>query len=303
MFLESGEHSIIIGSAIDKYVTIALKELSNIFDFKLRLSYSIIECIKDIEELEHKAVKHIFKKYDINKHLDIHIITDLPKTGGTGSSSSFITCLIATLNTLNKVHWSKKKIAQEAINIERNEMGLEGGFQDQIFAAYGGGLSKIEFINNDFSVEPIITNKEFMEELQNHIILFHTDQNRLSGEVTKSYTSISMGSLTAIRDIALESLKHFSEGNLEQIGGLLNLSWKNKRNISDKISNQYLDDIINCGLNNGAIGSKIIGAGSGGHVLFLCPPEKQEGLCSKLSGLKPVRCRFDYQGTTVIFDE
>jgi D-glycero-alpha-D-manno-heptose-7-phosphate kinase len=303
LFLDEGERSIVVGSAINKYVTIAIKELNNIFDYKIRLSYSIIECVKNINELKHQTIKHVLNKYNIDKNLDIHIITDLPKTGGIGSSSSFITCLIKSLNTLNGIHWGRKEIAKEAINIERNEMGLDGGYQDQIFASYGGGVSKIEFVNGDFFIEPVVCGRPFIEHLQEHIILFHTGQDRLSGEVAKSYTKKSIDSLRSIRDIAIESLEYFASENINQIGKLLNLSWQSKRAISDKISNDRVDSIISTGLSSGAIGAKIMGAGQDGFILFLCPPHRQDHLCDKLSGLKSVKCKFDYQGTTTIFSE
>ena len=175
----------VLATAIDKYCYISCRHLPPFFDHKHRIVYSKVESVKKIEEIQHPAVRAVLSKLGTNAGLEIHHDGDLPARSGLGSSSSFTVGLINALNALKGQQISKEDLAKQAIHIEQEILKENVGSQDQILAAFGG-FNRIDFNPDDsFNITPVIINKDTIELLQNHMLLFFTGLSRFSSDIAR----------------------------------------------------------------------------------------------------------------------
>ena len=178
----------VLGMAINKYVYVTINSLERLQDKKIKLSYSKLEIVDSPLELNHQIVKNILIDtpfFNNDSFIDIHSYSDLPSSSGLGSSSSFTVGMLNALYYLNGVFKTPKFIAKNAITIERVKMKEKGGWQDQIFASYGG-FNKISFFNNSFNVEPIAIPLEKKIYLKKSFFLIFTNLTRSSSEIQNS---------------------------------------------------------------------------------------------------------------------
>lgn len=304
----------VIGTAVDKYIYVTMNSLDRFSDKRIRLSYSKLECVDSHEELKHEIAKCILRNHlywDDHTFLDIHTYADLPISSGVGSSSSFSVGMLNALYLLNGVYKTPDKIAKEAIFIEREQLQDVGGWQDQIFAAYGG-FNQIRFANNDFIVEPICLSLEKKKALENACMIFFTGDTRLSAEVQKKV----MGSahpdkkhyLKEIQKIADEALlvlnnARTSQELIHEFGELLDKTWQAKRALSPHVSNDKVDSIYQIAMRAGALGGKLCGAGGGGFLLFIVPEEKRAQVANALAAYKKLSIAFEDSGSRVIYSK
>ena len=208
--------------------------------------------------------------------------------------------------TLNKNKIDKKKSAQEAIYVEQNLLKEAVGSQDQISASYGG-FNRIDFSKDKFSVKKINFKSNNKEFLQNNILLMYTGIRRLSHEIEIHKIKKIKHNITLLRQISNirdEALKQFESNEicLKTIGNLMMQSWKEKKGLSEKVSNDLIDDALEVGIKNGAYGGKILGAGGGGFLLFIAPKETHHKIINKLREFMFVDFKFDNAGSTIIFN-
>ena len=295
----------VLATTIDKYCYISLRHLPPFFDHKYRIVYSQIESINSINEIKHPAVKEVLKYFHSNKGVEIHHDGDLPARSGLGSSSSFTVGLINAMNALKGKNYSPYELAGKAIHIEQDLIKECVGSQDQISAAYGG-FNEIEFFKDGtFSVEAKIINQERKKDLNDHLMLFFTGVSRLSSEVAESMISNMencSSQMHELHDMVDEGSKILSNANipLEEFGKLLDRAWRNKRSLSNMITNTKIDDLYNAAIKAGALGGKILGAGGGGFVLFFVKPEHQEKVKTALSNFTYVPFKFENTGSKVV---
>lgn len=299
------EHGgMVVATTIDKYCYISCRYLPQFFDHKYRIVYSRIENVRTLDEIEHPAVRNVLQYMNCDRGLEIHHDGDLPARSGLGSSSSFTVGLINSLKALEGRHISDEALAAQAIHIEQNVIQENVGSQDQISAAFGG-FNRIDFNQNDtFKVTPIILPTERSNEFQDHLMLFFTGFSRIASEVARSKMDnmkAREAEMQKIDEIAKEAL-NILQGNssLQEIGKLLDESWRYKRSLSDKISNESIDAIYQAALDAGAVGGKILGAGGGGFMLFFVKPELQPKVREALSNLIHVPFRFENTGSKVV---
>lgn len=291
---------ITVTASIDKYVYLSVRKLSPIFPYKVRASYSELEHATELDDVQHRAIRECIRYVGIKDAVDISIQTELPKTGGIGSSSSTVVALLNTLYALMGKNASKEELARDAIHIEREVLQEAGGWGDQYAAAYGG-LSKYIFNKNGVvTVEPIAIDPDFLPVLEDSIVLFNTEMGRLSGETSASYNPLP-STILALKQIAHKGVDAINNCNLEEMGRLLHQNWEVKKSLSPIITNSNLDTIYLGGMNAGALGGKICGAGNGGFIMFLCRKELQHRLINALSGLVPIKVKFDWHGTRLLF--
>lgn len=301
-FAEHG--GIVMATTIDKYCYISCRYLPQFFDHKYRIVYSNIENVTSIDQIEHPAVRTVLQFMECEQGLEIHHDGDLPARSGLGSSSSFTVGLLNALMALKGSHISDEELAAKSIYIEQELIKENVGSQDQISAAYGG-LNRIEFNRNgSFKVNPIVISHERLNNFQNHFLLFFTGFSRMASEIAKSKIDNIKSRIAEIKNIAEitnEAIK-ILQGNapLEEIGKLLGESWRLKRSLSEKISTSEIDEIYQAGLNAGATGGKILGAGGGGFILFFVKPELQNKVKEALSRLTHVPFRFENSGSRVV---
>jgi D-glycero-alpha-D-manno-heptose-7-phosphate kinase len=294
----------VLATTIDKYCYITCRRLPPFFDHKHRIVYSNIETVNEIDQIVHPAVRAVFGWAEVEEGLEIHHDGDLPARSGLGSSSSFTVGLINALKGLGGERSSKVQLASDAIHIEQNIIGENVGSQDQVSASYGG-FNRIDFHRDDtFSVEPVILKTERHNELQDHLMLFFTGFSRIASEIAKSKIDNFQNrehELTRMVEMVDEALDILNEGRrpIEEFGELLDVTWQYKKSLSDRVSTPEIDQLYEAGIQAGAIGGKILGAGGGGFLLLFAKPERQPSVREALEELIHVPFRFDNSGSRV----
>lgn len=302
-FQENGGQ--VLATTINKYCYISCRYLPPFFEHKHRIVYSRIENVKNIDEIEHPAIKGVLSWMNWERGLEIHHDGDLPARSGLGSSSSFTVGLINTLLALRGERISKKELGQKAIHVEQEIINEHVGSQDQISAAYGG-FNRIEFHRNgDFTVEPVVIDRDRLEELQSHLMLFFTGISRYAAEIAKSKIDNfkdRVKELKAIDQMVTQgqSILLTPGTPIAEFGTLLHEAWMYKRSLSDKVSNVFVDEVYETARKNGAIGGKILGAGGGGFFLIFARPEDHGRVREALKDLIHVPIRFEWGGSQVV---
>ena len=294
----------VLTTTIDKYCYISVRYLPPFFEHKHRIVYSLIEMVKEINEIKHPAVRGVLEYIDLKEGVEIHHDGDLPARTGLGSSSSFTVGLLNALYSLLGKMKSKEELAREAIHIEQNILKENVGCQDQVEVAFGG-LNKITFLPDDsFIVEPVILPPGKKEEFQNHLLLYFTGISRYASEVAKEQIGNidkKKYELKILHQMVEDGMKILiGNSDLKNFGKLLDEAWQLKRSLSDKVSNPVIDEIYQKAKKIGAIGGKLLGAGGGGFMLFFAPPELHQRIKEEIKGLF-VPFKFENQGSQIIF--
>lgn len=292
----------VISTTFDKYCYVNVRHLPRFFDYSTELSYAKTERVTQVEDIEHPAIREAMKLLDMHE-IRLTYEADLPARSGLGTSSSFAVGMLNAFNALKGKYADKKKLADDAILLERVLCQESGGVQDQIAASFGG-LNRINFNAEGYSVNPVIISPEKKEELNKSLMLFFTGFSRFSSDIQFEAEK----NLKSKRAQLLEILKLVddaervltSKGNLIEFGRLLDYTWKLKRGITEKISTDSIDLVYKKAIQAGAAGGKLLGAGGGGFLLFYVEPDKQENVLNALSGLLYVPFTFETAGTRVI---
>ena len=217
-------------------------------------------------------------KYD---SFSISTFCDVPPGTGLGSSSTLVVSIVSCVNKWLNLNLDEYGIAKIAYNIERVDMDISGGKQDQFAAAFGG-FNFIEFHgSNKTIVNPIRLKKSILNELQASILIFNLGTSRSSDKIIREQKKSvikndkSLASLHKIKDHAFVMKNAILTGELEKIPKILNESWLNKKSLSKSISNSSIDNFYNEALKVGALAGKISGAGGGGVMMLYINPVKK----------------------------
>ena len=292
----------VISTTFDKYCYVNVRHLPRFFDYSTELSYARTERVKRVEDMEHPAIREAMK------HLDMHEIrltyeADLPARSGLGTSSSFAVGMLNAFYALKGKYADKRKLADDAIFLERVLCNESGGVQDQIAASFGG-MNRINFNAEGYTVNPVIISPERKKLLNRNLMLFFTGFSRFSSDIqvaaeknlkSKQNQLLEMLSLVDDAEKILTS-----KTDLEEFGRLLDYTWQLKRGITDKVSTDSIDAVYSRALQAGATGGKLLGAGGGGFLLFYVDPDKQENVRKALENLLYVPFEFENGGTRVI---
>ncbi|NVK33313.1 MAG: hypothetical protein HWE23_02465 [Rhodobacteraceae bacterium] len=295
----------VIGSAIDKYIYHTLSHFPSwLFEHKIRFAYRIVEQVPDVEHIKHRPFKEILKYHGIHENIEVNLASDLPSFTGLGSSSSFTVGLIKGLNAFKGQLIGMKELAQTAIHLERNVLEESVGFQDQLFASYGG-FNHIKFYGNEsFDVERINVNEGQTQELSDNLILLYTGMTRRASDIEEEKLKRmdkNLSSLDRMYACVDEARKVLSSGDsIDDIGHLLDESWQLKRSLSGDVTNPHIDDAYKLGMQSGALGGKLLGAGGGGFLLFYVPKREQHRFRSAFSNMHEVAVTLNAQGSSVI---
>ncbi|HRK37699.1 MAG TPA: kinase [Burkholderiaceae bacterium] len=295
----------VLATTIDKYCYISCRYLPPFFEHKHRIVYSFIENVRNIEEIQHPAVRATLAWANIEAGLEIHHDGDLPARSGLGSSSSFTVGLVHALRGLRGQLISREDLSRDAIHIEQNLIGENVGSQDQVSAAYGG-LNRIDFEpTGAINVSPIILPSQRKEALRSHLMLCFTGVSRIASEVAKSKIenlekrSTELRRMRAHVDEAIAILQSTST-SIEDFGRLLHDNWQLKRSLSSQVSTPHIDELYAEARKAGALGGKILGAGGGGFLLLFARPEDQPGIRACLERLVHVPFNFDDSGSRIV---
>ena len=297
----------VLGTTIDKYAYITCRYLPPFFKHNYRIVYSQMENVKSVGEIDHPSVKECIRFSNIQSGLEIHHDSDLPARSGLGSSSTFTVGLLNCLNSLKGESSSKGKLAKDAIYVEQDLIGESVGCQDQIHAAYGG-FNHIEFFQDgSFKVNPVIIKSEITHDLQDHCLLFFTGFSRFASDIASKQikkTPEKKKELYIMQSMVVDALKILNGNNasIKDFGKLLHESWKLKRSLTNRITNDIINNIYETAIKAGADGGKLLGAGGGGFILFIAKPELHETIKEQLKNLLYVPFKFDNTGTSIIFN-
>ena len=295
----------VLGTAIDKYIYHTISHVPSwLFDHKIRFAYRKVEFANSLDEIEHVPFREILRYCGILKDIEVNLASDLPAFSGLGSSSSFTVGLIKGLNAFSGKHVNQQDLARQAIYIERDVLNEAVGVQDQIFAAYGG-LNIIQLSSkSDFSVERITLSDDKFKELDASLMLFFTGVTRRAQEVEKKkIQNIDKINENLKKMLYLVERAHtVLTGNvtLTAFGSLLHETWMEKRLLDSSVTNPGIDLLYKKGIEAGALGGKLLGAGGGGFMLFFVPPERQDRVRLALAEYNEVRFSINAPGSSVI---
>jgi D-glycero-alpha-D-manno-heptose-7-phosphate kinase len=295
----------VLSTSFDKYCYITCRELPPFFDHKYRIAYSRVENAKNIDQIEHPAVRAVLGEMGFEYGLEIHVDADLPARSGLGSSSSFTVGLLNALSALRGQRVSRDWLAREAIRIEQEVIQESVGSQDQTAAAFGG-FNMIHFLQDGgLKVEPVIVPGERKRQLNDHLMLFFTGFSRIASEVAKSKLANldnRTDELCRMRNMVDEAIDILSSGkDIRAFGELLHVAWNFKKSLSNQVSTGQIDGLYDTGRKAGAIGGKLLGAGGGGFMLLFVEPEKQADVRRALHDLIYVPFQFEATGSQVIY--
>jgi D-glycero-alpha-D-manno-heptose-7-phosphate kinase len=303
-FYEGHGGGAVVSTSIDKWIHVVVARR---FEGDIRVSYSSTEIVPKASDLEHELVREGLRATGMPRGLDVVTLADLPSGTGLGSSSTVMVGVLAALYAFQGVYRSPYDLAEEAAQIEIDRLGKPIGRQDQ-YAAAVGGFNLIEFLPGDggVRVQPIICPRETLTRLHRSMLLFYTGRQRSAEAVLskqKSAITSDAGStieaLTAMRGLAYELRDRLGRGEPEALGELLDRNWQLKRSLTDAISNPEIDDLYQRAKDAGAVGGKLLGAGSAGFMLIVAPDEQQASVRAALSGLREVPFRFTARGTHI----
>ena len=295
-----------LGTAINRYAYINVTETHPIFDYKYRISYKQAEVVDKIDEIQHPSVKACLKFLDIKEHLEIHYQGDWPARTGLGSSSTFTIGLLNTLYAFLDKKVDNRQLAKDAIYVEREIIKERVGWQDQIWAAFGG-MARIDFHGDQFTYKPIEISKERKTEFHERLLMFYTGITRfahdiLDEQIEETRKMSNDSALADMNDFVSEGVKILESGKIADFGPMLHENWKIKKSLSSKISNDERNDAYDKALKLGATGGKILGAGGGGFLLLFAQPENHKKIISALKPLTPMNFDFCDHGSKIIFN-
>ena len=333
--------SLVLSTTIDKYAYVNVRHLPKFFDYTNEIVYSKIEQVKDESEIIHPLVRKCMEMLDMHE-MRVCYDADLPARTGLGTSSSFAVGLLNAFYALKAKYKDNKILSSDAIFLERVLCAEAGGFQDQIAASFGGfnkitfkenvfndkelsllsgGVKDLKIskedrkafsdtISKSYTVEKVEIENDKYEMFQKNLLLYFTGIVRNSFEIQADVSrsvkeSDKEKTMNEMNDLAYSALKYFESNkkqDLDEVGALLDETWKLKRSISSKISNAAIDELYEKAKKAGALGGKLLGAGGGGFLLFYVPHEKQESFRKQFDGLLEIPFRFDEYGTKLIYN-
>jgi D-glycero-alpha-D-manno-heptose-7-phosphate kinase len=294
----------VVSTAINQFVYITVNPK---FDERIRVSYSRTEEARSVDRIKHPLVREGLKLLGIAGGVEITSVADIPGKGsGLGSSSSFTVGLLHALHAYAERHASAEQLAREACEIEIERCGEPIGKQDQYAAAFGG-LNFIEFDTNDaVRVEPIICRRETIEEVQRHTVVFYTGITRSASAILKHQQAVlaserkKQNVTRQMVELARTLRTELQQNRAASVGEIIHEGWMLKRSIADDISSKTIDDWYGRARKAGAVGGKLLGAGTGGFLMFYAPPERHEAIEAALK-LRRMNFRFEPQGSRIIF--
>lgn len=293
----------VLSTTFDKYCYVNVRHLPRFFDYATEVSYSKIERVKNVDEMEHPAIRNAMKMLDMHE-IRLTYEADLPARSGLGTSSSFAVGMLNAFYSLKGKYVGKKKLADDAIFLERDLCMEAGGWQDQIAASFGG-FNRINFSKDGYEVLPVIISPDRKRNLNNNLLMFFTGFTRLSSEIQKANSGDKVNKTEQLKEMLVlvdeaEKILTDEYSNLNDFGRMLDYTWKLKRQTGKFVSTDDIDFLYNKGVKAGALGGKLLGAGGGGFLLFYVEQEKQEFVKKAMEDLLYIPFQFEDGGTRVI---
>ncbi len=261
------------------------------------------------EMLLHKAIyNRVVSQFNGGERLSLRMTTfsDAPPGSGLGSSSTMVVAILAAYRELLGLPLGEYDLAHLAFVIERIDCGLAGGKQDQ-YAATFGGFNFMEFYANDrVIVNPLRIRRHVENELHSRLMLYFTGISRESARIIEDQvrsTEQGQGAgVEAMRDmkrLSFEMKERLLKGDIDSFGSLFNTTWNAKKQLSEAVSNDHIERIVDAALGAGAHAVKISGAGGGGFMMLFVDPIRRLDVTKRLSAFTGEFHRFQFNHTGV----
>ena len=281
----------IIGSTINKYAYCSIvprddeEIIVHSLDFDMTVKYNTRENYVCDGKLD--LVKAALKGMDIRQGCEVYLQCDAPPGSGLGTSSTVMVAMLAAMARWKGVEMDAYRLADLAYEVEREDLKIAGGYQDQ-YAATFGGFNFIEFHGrNNVVVNPLRIKKDIIHELQYNLLLCYTGNIHISANIIKDQVQNyekkdGFEAMCEVKALAYAMKDELLKGNLHSFGKLLNYGWESKKRMSSKITNPQVDALYNEAMAAGALGGKLLGAGGGGYLLMYCPYNLRHKVAARL---------------------
>jgi D-glycero-alpha-D-manno-heptose-7-phosphate kinase len=298
----------VLGTTINKYCYISIRNLPPFFEHRHRIVYSRIELTKAIEEIEHPAVRAVLSEHPVQGGLEIQHHGDLPARSGMGSSSSFTVGLLNAVRAFQGHMSLPQWLASEGIRIEQDVIGEKVGSQDQVWAAHGG-TNLISFHSDGrIDVAPVMIGTERRAELESHLLLFFTGFARTANLIAaqkipnlKHRTHQLNSMIQMVREAS--AILPNPRTPIRYLGAMFGEAWRLKKELADCIATCDVDRIYDAAIGAGALGGKLLGAGGGGFMLIFAEPSTHDRIREALRGLIEVSFQTGSPGSTIVVFE
>jgi D-glycero-alpha-D-manno-heptose-7-phosphate kinase len=295
----------LVSGAIDKYVYV---NVMRPFTLGIYLKYSQLEHVDKAVDVKHPIIREAIQMLGFKTpQVEITTLADIPAGTGLGSSGSFTTALLKALYAHRKRHLHQEELAELACHIEIDRLGEPTGKQDQYIAAVGGVTCFTFHKDDSVTAVPLQLSMETLFDLEDNLLLFFTGFSRSAGGIlkdqnirTKESDDEMLKNLHYVKELGYRSRDALEAGNPVLFGELMHEHWEHKKRRSSGMSNQKIDEWHKLGMDNGAVGGKLVGAGGGGFLMFYARDRNKLRCAMASAGLEEVRFRFDFEGTKVI---
>lgn len=293
----------VLSTSINRYMYIAIHPFFE--REKIQLKYSKTELVDAIQDIKHPIFREVLRAYDL-KGVDINSIADIPAGTGLGSSSSFTVGLLNAVRAYLGKASSGEKLARLACEIELEKVGSPIGKQDQ-YAAACGGLNFITFYGDEtVNVEKIIMDPLKKQELQDNLMMVYVGGEHSANEILKKQSAAmddraKFDTQKQMVALAYDLRKSLESNSIDEFGRILHEGWLMKKSLTKGISNGSVDALYQRGIESGALGGKLLGAGGAGFILFYCPKEKQAHFRQNMGEMREMPVRFDDFGSKIIY--
>ena len=292
----------VISTAIDQYVYVAVNRTPLVK--KVSARYSVTEMVDHPRELKNDRIREALLDLGLESNIEVGMFSTMPGNTGLGSSSSFSVALIRGLHSSLGRKTDQRGIAEAASRLEIELVGEPIGKQDHYAAAFGS-MNTLRF-NSDHSVDinPVLLDYRKRMAFEDHLLLFFTGVKRLASNILseqRSNIGDKMDTLKAMADSVPEFRDRLLRGDFKGLGGMLQANWLRKKTLASGISNNLIDELYNVGMDAGAWGGKVLGAGGGGCVLFLTPFSKKDKIQNVVQGIAKKNNLSDFEEIPVHF--
>lgn len=295
----------VLSAAIDQsvYVTVSRK-----FDDAVRVSYSRTEEVANAAQVEHPLVRESLALLGIDGGIEITSVADIPARGtGLGSSSSFTVGLLNALHAYAGRYANASRLAEESCAVEIDRCGEPIGKQDQYAAAFGG-FNFIRFHPDDsVEVKKVLCMPSLIADLQSRLLFFYTGVTRSASTLLRQQSADvaapgpQSDATAELVQLAESAFADLCAGNISSLGSMLDAAWQAKKRIANGVTSDAIDQAYQAAIDAGAEGGKLLGAGGGGFLLFLAPPERHASIRRALGKLRETPFRFALHGSRIIF--
>ncbi|MFA5959869.1 MAG: hypothetical protein WC785_05075 [Tatlockia sp.] len=299
------QEGFLLAAAINKYVYVSVMRP---FSPGIYLKYSELEQVSQVEAIKHNIIREALRLPSLTSNqIEISSFADIPAGTGLGSSGSFTTALLVALHAHKHRVINTQDLAELACHIEIERLKEPIGKQDQYIAAYGGLTCFTFHKNHAVTATSLQLSKETLFDLEDNLLLFFTGFSRRASTIladqknkTEQEDAAMLRNLEVIKTLGLGSKEALEAGDTRLFGELMHAHWQYKKSRSQGMSSPEIDAWYALGMQNGALGGKLVGAGGGGFLMFYAADRDALRQAMRRAGLEEVRFSFDFEGAKTV---